>query len=176
MNLHDNKAIIRNAKSRLIGELKKFQIDEDGNLIVAEVRKSRKGIVGYYSYMSQFRGRARIVVDVNEIRSAIMHEAEVERQVYKTIAHEYGHVLAEFIAFHAHRGRPLDVPDWRDVFGGDEEEFAEDFARFICGAGLTETQFHQALLTRLHSEFARLSGEQDEESLAEPAAMQQQLQ
>jgi hypothetical protein len=128
---------LRAAKETLLDELLRHGRDERGNLIVARMRKPRAGVLGYYCGLSQFRGGTRLVVDIGAIAEALgMGEtcpSEIADEIVMTLAHEYGHAVAELIE-HAPRilGRFLAVPDWKQAFG-DEEELAEDLARMICG-------------------------------------------
>lgn len=129
----DNTEIsLKQLKQRFLARLCALGIPE-WELIVAPMRKPRKGVVGYYSNMSQFRSRPRVVVNVVDIQDRYISRGVVEEEILLTIAHEYGHIIAEAIA-HVNRGQwdtgHFTVPDWKVEFAGDEEEFAEDFARF----------------------------------------------
>lgn len=83
-----------------------------------------------------------MVVRVEAIRSSLADEgwtddvlaAEVSTQVRATLAHEYGHCMAEAIRVEFNSGNAWTVPAWGSVFDDDEEAFAEDFARFLIGA------------------------------------------
>ena len=144
--------VAKAAKIVFLAALKEHGIDEKGQLILAAVRKSRKVrgeyVLGYYSYMTQFRGRARIVVDPVAIRSELAPSLcgkaltlAINEQVLMTAAHEYGHVIAEFLRV-TKRGAlsniwpcaKIDVPDWTLSFT-DEEDFAEDFAQYLTKSG-----------------------------------------
>lgn len=68
--------------------------------------RHREGRVGYYSCMSQFNRRARIVIDVDAIRSGLAEYGDenavaIEREAFKTATHEYGHVMVELMNFSA---------------------------------------------------------------------------
>lgn len=133
---------LKQLKQRFLARLSALGIPE-WELIVAPMRKPRKGVVGYYSHMSQFRSKPRVVVNVADIQDCYISRGVVEEEILLTIAHEYGHLIAEALA-HVNGGRwdcgHFTVPDWKVEFNGDEEEFAEDFARFC----ITYDAHHEA--------------------------------
>lgn len=56
----------------------------------------------------------------------------MEREIKLTIAHEFAHSLAE--AMDHFKSCGLDAPDWRSIYGNDDEEmFAEGFASELMG-------------------------------------------
>jgi len=143
---HPAEFSLKLAKAKFIARLHELGIPE-WELIVATMRKPRKGVVGYYSNMSQFRSKPRVVVNVAEIQDRYISYGVIEEEVLLTIAHEYGHIIAEALAYVNGRdcgaGR-FTVPDWKVEFNGDEEEFAEDFARFC----ITHDAHHEAFWDR----------------------------
>lgn len=148
------------AKQRFLDRLHALGIPE-WELIVAPMRKSRNGNpIGYYSYMSQFRSRPRMVVDFAYIEGRYLSQAVIEEEVLLTIAHEYGHIIAESLA-HVNRtaataAERFDVPDWKTRFDGDEEEFAEDFARFCITDDSEEEGFWEKFVPQYGREFRRI--------------------
>jgi len=170
--------IVKAVKIVFLDALKEHGIDEKGQLILAAVRKSRKirgeYVLGYYSYMTQFRGRARIVIDPVAIRTELAPALcgktltlAINEQVFMTAAHEYGHIIAEFIRV-TERGLvgqaiiKVDVPDWTLSFT-DEEEFAEDFARYLAkDVGLCEDEFWKEFLPKYASEIERIYSKWDQ--------------
>jgi hypothetical protein len=162
----DSKDAVATAKQALLKRLAELGVDETGNLIVASVRKSRPGLVGYYSHMSQFRGRARIVVDPQNIAEGLREmddcapsDVEVAREIFKTIAHEYGHIIAEAIRELPRMGGTFNVPDWKSTFDADEEEFAEDFARLMALQHCS-FDFWDTFMPQYAAEFDRLFSEE----------------
>ncbi|KVP96417.1 hypothetical protein WJ97_11040 [Burkholderia ubonensis] len=151
--------LLKQAKKDFLSKLQKLGIEES-ELIVATMRKSRNGSpVGYYSRMSQFRSKARVVVDVEYIESCYISKLVAEEEVLKTIAHEYGHIMAEAIR-HVN-GLPeasgrFTVPDWKTEFGDDEEVFAEDFARFCVTYDAHHETFWDRFLPVYAADFSRL--------------------
>ena len=161
--------IVKAAKIVFLAALNKHGIDEKGQLILAAVRKSRKikgeYVIGYYSYMTQFRGRARIVIDPvairNELSPILCGKAltlAINEQVLMTAAHEYGHIIAEFLRV-TERGTlskvwpcvKIDVPDWTLSFT-DEEDFAEDFAQYVTkSSALCNDEFWNTFLPKYAS-------------------------
>ncbi|WP_434716057.1 hypothetical protein [Paraburkholderia sp. A3RO-2L] len=136
--------VLKQAKQRFQSILGNYGL-VDNDLVCAIPRKSKPNVVGYYSHMSQFRSRARIVVDVAAIEAEFPDDAlGASEQVHMTLAHEYGHVIAECIRFMESQGASFTAPTWRDEFENDEEEFAEDFARFC----ITKTAYHAAFWQR----------------------------
>lgn len=150
-----DRALVKNVRSELLRRLHGMGIPET-EIIVARVRqpKRHKGVVGYYSRMSQFRSRARIVVHVEAIREG-SHPDDVYDEVLKTAAHEYGHVIAEMIR-HMEMHDPMQVPCWKDAFYDDEELFAEDFARHLVGELREEPEFWDRFIPLLSSEYSRV--------------------
>lgn len=170
----EERVQLRAARGWLLGEMQRWGVDERGHLIVAGPRVTRDergarrqrerlgGCVGYYSAMSQYRSRIRIVVIVDNVRSGIERSATPEdagarlaAQVERTLAHEYGHVMAEAIKVEAARGNVWNVPSWGSRFDDDEEEFAEDFARFLTGSADCDATFWEAFMPRYASEWLR---------------------
>ena len=144
----------------VLTKLAAFGITEDGTLVVANVRKTKPGRVGYYSHMSQFRSRARIVVDVAAIQAELPPYLVVD-EVLKTIAHEYGHIIAEAIREIPRLSNGADriaVPDWTAQFP-DEEDFAEDLARFLVSYDSQKEHFWEPFLRAYGAECARLYAE-----------------
>ena len=127
-----DRQLLLESKEWLLKELSAKGIHERaGDLMVCGVRKSRPHRVGYYGFMSQFKTRARIVVDVQSIREAMGDEFDTARQVRMTCAHEYGHMLAELLRV---LKAESDVfaqleAQWKAEFDSNEEAFAEDLAR-----------------------------------------------
>lgn len=58
----------------------------------------------------------------------------LEREVKLTIAHEFAHSLAEAMDHFNSCG--LSAPDWRSIYGDDEELFAEGFACELMDMGI----------------------------------------
>lgn len=154
---------LKKVKLKLLAFLDEQGIDESGSLIVASVRQSRDGRVGYYSSMSQFRGRARIVVDHTAIRSYYEssgkgnRESVIQDEIFRTVAHEYGHIIAEAIRVHNRMPEQyhFDVPDWHVEFD-DEEDFAEDFAVMVVDCRSSHEEFWERFLPLYAKEFNRL--------------------
>ena len=142
----DPEVSLKLLKQRFLARLTALGIPE-WELIVAPMRKPRRGVVGYYSHMSQFRSRPRIVVDVATIQGRYTSRSVGEEEILLTISHEYGHIMAEAIE-HVNRvqsaSERFKVPDWKLEFDGDEEEFAEDFARYC----VTYDAHHEAFWDR----------------------------
>lgn len=148
-------------KRKLLSRLKELGIQES-ELIVACVRKHRPNQVGYYSHLSQFRGRARIVVDATYILGHYLDLEDARLEVYRTIAHEYGHIMAEAIRELPRMGDGTSVfalPAWQLTFNSDEELFAESFADFCCEPELCgKIKFWETYMPLFSSEFMRLFG------------------
>jgi hypothetical protein len=151
--------MLKKAKSQLLSALNSYGIDEETNLIVANIRKIRKNTLGYYANMSQFRGRARIVVDANAIRS-LLAEADggiepqdwmVEAEVLKTIAHEYGHIMAEAMRVSKKCDSPFNVPCWEAEFYDEE-----DFARMLIEDEASHSIWWISFMPQYAKEFNRL--------------------
>ena len=151
---------LKAAKQKFIDRLHALGIPE-WELIVAPMRKTRNGNpVGYYSHMSQFRSKARVVVDVAFIEDRYISKAVIEEEVLLTIAHEYGHIIAEAVA-HVNRvateaSERFNVPDWKVEFNGDEEVFAEDFARFCITYDSMHEDFWDKFVPLYGVEFRRV--------------------
>lgn len=150
-----DRELVRKARTELLQRLHQMGIPES-ELIVARVRqpKRHQGVVGYYSNMSQFRSKARIVVHITAIRAEVP-EHDVYAEVLKTIAHEYGHIIAEMIR-HMAKHDPMKVPCWKGCFQADEELFAEDFARHLVGDLREEPQFWEQFIPELAAEYRRV--------------------
>lgn len=149
---------LKDAKAKFIARLHALNIPE-WELIVAPMRKPRKGVVGYYSNMSQFRSRPRVVVNVAEIEDSYISRAVIEEEVLKTLAHEYGHIVAEALAHVNGRnwgGERFTVPDWKPEFNGDEEAFAEDFARFCITYDSLHENFWDKFIPVYAADFRRV--------------------
>lgn len=149
---------LKQAKAVFLKKLAGFGIEET-ELIVAPMRKSRDGVVGYYSHMSQFRSRPRVVIDVAEIQANYMMQALVDEEVLLTLAHEYGHIIAEAIRELPRLSDGTDrfaVPDWPPVFDGDEEQFAEDFARYCVTYDARHEPFWEVFVPQYAQEFERI--------------------
>lgn len=176
----DDRKYVRDARGWLLGALLRWGVDESGHLIVATPRATRgkrgakhqrgrlRGCVGYYSSLSQYRSRIRIVVIVKNVRRGIEEltgqEAESDRlieEIKRTVAHEYAHAMAEAIKVEADEGNPLNVPGWRSRFDGDEEEFAEDFARFLTGSADCDASFWDEFMPRYGREWLRTFARQE---------------
>lgn len=169
-----NQQRVKDAKERLLTFLSRNGINEAGNLIVACIRKSRGGLVGYYSNLSQFRGgRARIVVDVDSIKNGMAGCSKilVDEEILKTVAHEYGHVIAEAIREvpRLSGGDRFNVPDWKPVFGNDEERFAEDFASLVVEYTSAHEIFWGEFLPAYAAELKRLFVSDEDEPESTPA-------
>lgn len=148
---HDKK-LLREAKSWLIEQLEARGVAENPReLTVCLPRKSRAHLVGWYSYMSQFRRRARITVDVPSIRSEMCDDEAICLEVRMTCAHEYGHMVAELLE--VLKGQSPMLADlssrWTDRFAGDEEGFAEDLARHLAMKGQANWTDWEAFLVDL---------------------------
>jgi hypothetical protein len=139
---------IEKAKSESKGELTNFlkSFDIDDEPIIANIRKSRKNIVGYYSSKSQFRGGLRIVVDFKKIMECEEENPLIDSmlQINITVFHEYAHSMAEYIEwikthyrFNKNDKKINEIMkiildsnlSWQQHFC-DEEVFAEDFAEW----------------------------------------------
>lgn len=147
------------AKAQFMEKLAKHGLED--NIVVANVRKSKKNRVGYYSSMSQFRSKPRIVVDVPSIESHYEGSRMlVEEEILLTIAHEYGHVMAECIRElpRVSNGREAfkGLPDWKEEFDEDEEQFAEDFARFLVTYDALSESFWDQFMPLYAAEFKRI--------------------
>lgn len=159
--------LVKEIKSKLLDRLLELDIVES-DLIVATVRKHRPNLVGYYSNMSQFRGKARIVVDADHILDHYFDAADARLEIYRTIAHEYGHMIAEAI-----RETPrlsnytdaFDVPPWQQTFE-NEELFAESFADFCCEPEeCNKNEFWVPFMAAYSLEFDRLFADEDQEKM-----------
>lgn len=147
-------------KAQFLEKLAKHGLAD--SIVVAGVRKSKKSRVGYYSRMSQFRGKPRIVVDVESIRTHYAGGSQhlVDEELLLTISHEYGHVMAECIRElpRVSGGREAfqGLPDWKAEFDGDEERFAEDFARFLVTYDALSESFWDKFMPVYVAEFKRI--------------------
>jgi hypothetical protein len=143
MNLDIEKAKSK-TKNKLINFLESFDIDS--KIIIANVRKSRNNIVGYYSSNSQFRSKLRIVVDFKKIIEYEENNWLIDSalQIDMTVFHEYAHSMAEYISwiksYHLHDktnvacNEAMKIIDcsnltWQHEFS-NEELFAEAFAEW----------------------------------------------
>jgi hypothetical protein len=151
---------LKTAKQRFMERLHALGIPES-ELIVAPMRKTRDGSpVGYYSHMSQFRSKARVVVDVAYIEDRFISKATIEEEMLLTIAHEYGHIIAEALAHVNRHATAVEerfaVPDWKSAFNDDEEVFAEDFARFCITYDALHEDFWDKFVPLYGLEFRRV--------------------
>ncbi|TXG96156.1 MAG: hypothetical protein E6R08_10310 [Nevskiaceae bacterium] len=155
---------LKAAKARLVQAMLPYGLDVTDDVTVARPRKGRPGVVGYYARMSQFRSRARIVVDAIAIRQGLEEigqddedfEAEVRHEIQVTVGHEYGHSVAEALRFLTYIDRSLSVPDWRRHFGDDEEAMAESLGCLLAGTPRSEdSAFWSDFLPQFGTEMAR---------------------
>lgn len=147
----------KNGKASLLAKLEKHGLRD--NIFVGVIRATRKNRVGYYNSLSQFRSIPRLMVDIKAIAESCGSLPYIEEQVDMTLAHEYGHVMAECIRclprYNQGQGF-VGLPDWNVVFDQDEEAFAEDFARFLVTYDALEEPFWDAFMTAYVGEFNRI--------------------
>lgn len=149
--------MLKKAKAQFLAKLASFGLED--NIVVANLRKPRADAVGYYSSMSQFRSKPRIVVNVDFIEKAYISRRLMEEEILLTICHEWAHCAAEAI-----RVLPritsgsdrFDVPVWQAVFANDEELFAEDFARYCVTYDSHQEAFWDVFIPRYVIEFKRV--------------------
>ena len=151
--------LIKPAKLVLKAKLEALGIIDD-DLLIVSMRKSRSGNIGYYSTKSQFRGKARIVVDSKFIRDQYMYESDAQEEVLKTIVVLYAHIIVELIdcLTENQQGNPdkFKVPDWRITFNGDISEFSEDLGRYLVTFDAKNEDFWEVFLYHYAAEFNRL--------------------
>lgn len=174
MSEASDRGRLRVARQWLLESLRPWGVEEHGHLVVAGPRSVRDergarrqrlrlgDCIGYYSAMSQYRSRIRIVVVVASIRRELGNPFAfeddfngIEREIERTVAHEYGHVMAEAVRVEGERGNRWNVPEWPSSFDGDEEAFAEDFARYLTGDANSEKAFWADFMSRYGHEWRR---------------------
>lgn len=154
---NSERDVLRESKVWLLQALARLGVEEEpSQLTVCRVRKSRPSRVGYYSHMSQFCGRARIVIDVESIRREMPTEPEAVIQVRMTCAHEYGHMVAEMLRWMKNESESFKELDarWKSAFDEDEEAFAEDLARELVRPEMASWMGWQAFMAEFGKELA----------------------
>jgi hypothetical protein len=128
---------VADAKRWLLDELSASHSISD--MVTVKIKKDhplfrKGGCLACYRSASQFRSRPIIWVnaDLHNICLRVSQEAinpveePVEQILRDTLAHEYGHVVAEYARFR--------IPELQKfIFStySDEEDFAEDMAKFL---------------------------------------------
>lgn len=123
-------ACVRAQRGRLLARLGAYGINDRITVRLRDL--TSLGALGLYRSHSQF-SRGPIFWLSTGIPALMLAEGiaphELGRVVFDTLAHEYGHVIAEF---GQHCGGAL-YAAITGAYGTDEEEFAEDFRRFVVG-------------------------------------------
>lgn len=112
----------------------------------------KNGIFGLYQIGSQFKGRLKVWVNLNAINKQYKKHEDALRQLELTIAHELGHSLVDAIG-HYSEFDPFDVPDWHEIFTGDEELFVELFAMYLIEGDLEHAMFFDEFIPLLADEY-----------------------
>lgn len=126
---------LKDLKSDLLNLLYEKGIPEF-NITVKEYKNNKKGFLGAYSSMSQFRSKPLIRLDV-QVHTETLHEMgeytdyNLKKHVMETLAHEYGHVVEEFIKFDANQNKDKTVLNKLNSVFEDMEDFAEIFGKWV---------------------------------------------
>ena len=144
---------ISQTKVKIVKLLKKSGFNKFPNFSVKTmVPPSKKGVLGLYRVGSQFKGRLKIWVNIIEINRRYKKHEDAIRQLELTIAHELGHSIVDATEFYKD-SEPFNVPDWYEVFDGDEELFVELFAMYLVEGDLEHAMFFDEFIPLLADEY-----------------------
>ena len=143
------KQLVAKAKKTALEKLHALGVRD--NIVIRIKPTSRGDWVGQYRARTQFTGQGRgpifwVSETLDESLARVREEEgeappteiSVLNELIRTILHEYGHVIAEWAWFRNENAQKLIQETWR---GFDahmnrpwvEEDFAEDFARWLTG-------------------------------------------
>lgn len=142
-------------KVKILKLLKKLGFEKFPNFTIKVMTPPcKRGVFGLYQIGSQFEGRLKIWVNLNAINKQYKKHEDALRQLELTVAHELGHSIVDAIEYYRDSD-PFIVPDWYEVFNGDEELFVELFAMYLIEGDLGHAMFFDEFIPLLAYEYNR---------------------